>query len=57
MVSVNFRLKKCAGNLAKWNQVNRRGLHRDIELKKKELLDISKDIREGSWREVRRVDN
>ncbi|KAK3184896.1 hypothetical protein Dsin_032182 [Dipteronia sinensis] len=56
MVDVDFRLLRCARKLAIWNQSNRWALRRDIDNRKKELSAASKNIKQGSWKEIRRIE-
>ncbi|KAK3199013.1 hypothetical protein Dsin_022428 [Dipteronia sinensis] len=55
MVNVDFRLLQCAMKLAIWNQSNRQALRWDIDNKKKEIYAASKNIKQGSWKEIRRM--
>ncbi|KAK2636582.1 hypothetical protein Ddye_031374 [Dipteronia dyeriana] len=50
MLGVGLRIQRCARKLSNWNQVNQRALRQDIELKKKKLVEVSKDLRQRSWK-------
>ncbi|KAI9191480.1 hypothetical protein LWI28_008942 [Acer negundo] len=47
-------LNRCTSNLAQWNIVNRKKLLRDLGLKHDELHRVSSDIKQGSWKVIRK---
>ncbi|KAK3195709.1 hypothetical protein Dsin_027019 [Dipteronia sinensis] len=49
-------IRKCAGNLSRWNQFQRQALQKNIARKQEELNILMKDFRQDSWKPIRYVE-